>query len=145
MVSAIVFIFWPEEEDHFEVCLKTLSWVDEIIVIDNGASKKTSNLAKKYHGRIIKTDSKSFAQRHNLGANEAKGDWLLFIDADERISKDLQQEIAREIVHPTADAYELNRINFYLGKKVRFGDRYPDYVARLFYKTKLKEWTGDIH
>lgn len=145
MISAIVFIYWPEEEDHFEVCLKTLSFVDEILVVDNGATAKTLEIAKKYKCQIIKTPSKSFSERHNLGAHRAKGDWLLFIDADERLSQELQHQIALEIAHPTADAYELNRVNFYLGKKVRFGDRYPDYVARLFKKTSLKEWSGEIH
>lgn len=145
MISAIVFTFWPEEADHIETCFKTLAFADEIIVIDNGATPTTLALAKKYATKIEHSTSNSFAERHNLGAKLAKGDWLLYIDADERISKKLQEEITTELLAPHADAYQLHRVNYYLGSKVRYGDRYPDLVVRLFKKSKLTGWTGDIH
>lgn len=146
MISAIVFIFWPEEELYLTACLESISWADEIIIIDNGATEKTLNIARKYTKHIFKCEDKSFAERHNLGKEKAKGDWLLYIDADERISEDLQNEIKIKVaIDATYDAYELNRINFFLGKKVRFGDRFPDYVTRIFKRKSLVRWTGDIH
>lgn len=145
MISAIVFIFWQEEELYIENCLKSLSFVDEVIVIDNGASQKTVEIAKKYADKYIFTKDKNFATRHNLGAENSKGEWLLFVDADERISKSLAEEIANEIKNPKFDSYQLNRINYFLGKKVRYGDRNPDYVTRLFKKESLITWTGEIH
>lgn len=144
-VSAVVFVFWPEEKDYIETCLKTLSWVDEIVVIDNGASDKTLSICRKYTGKIYATESKSFAQHHNLGKEKASGEWILYIDADERISRNLQQEIQKVLAYPKFDAYQLRRINYFLGKEVQFGDRFPDYVTRLFKKDKLAGWEGEVH
>jgi len=144
-LSAILFIYWPEEELYVEACLKTISWVDEIVVIDNGATVKTVNIVKKYTDKVFRSDSDSFSARHNLGKDKASGDWLFYIDADERISKKLQIEIQNELSSPAADSYQIRRTNYFLGKQVRFGDRYPDYVARLFKKDQLLDWEGEIH
>jgi (heptosyl)LPS beta-1,4-glucosyltransferase len=145
MLSAIVFTFWPEEKNYLEACLQSIAWADEIVVVDNGASTETLAIAKKFTKKIISEPSKSFADRHNLGAAKATGDWLLFIDSDERVSVALKTAIQQAIHNPEVDAYQLNRVNFFLGKEVKFGDRIPDYVTRLFQKDKLKTWTGEIH
>ncbi|MCL4390450.1 MAG: glycosyltransferase family 2 protein [Patescibacteria group bacterium] len=144
-LSAIVFVFWPEEENYVAACLQTVSFADEIIVIDNGATAKTLAVCKEYTPKIFHTDSKNFSDHHNLGKQKATGDWLLYVDADERVSAGLADEIKSELAKPSAAAYELRRVNFFLGKKVRFGDRYPDYVTRLFQKDKLVGWKGEIH
>ncbi len=142
-LSAIVFVFWPEDEFLIDTCLKSLNFADEIIVIDNGATQKTIEIIKKYTSKIYKSSSNSFAERHNFGAEKAGGDWLLFIDSDERVSQKLAQEILH--ISDKFSAYQLHRVNYFLGKEVRFGDRYPDYVTRLFQKNKLQTWVGDIH
>lgn len=144
-LSAVVFIFWPEEEDYLEACLKTVSWTDEIIVIDNGATAKTKAIASRYTKKIYRDEGNDFALRHTLGGQKATGDWLLYVDADERVSARLAGEIKRVIASPAADAYEIFRENYFLGKKVRFGERYPDYVTRLFKKEKVLGWYGEIH
>lgn len=145
MISAITFIFSQEEADYIEPCLQSLSWADEIIVIDNGAPKETLDIVKKYTKKIFPSDSKNFDVRHNFAAQKASGNWLLYIDADERISSKLKDEIASELKAPKFDAYKLQRINFYLGKEVKYGDHLPDYVTRLFNKEKLQGWSGEIH
>lgn len=146
-LSAITFIFNDAEGDFIEPCLQSLSFADEIIVIDNGASERTLSLVKKYTDKIYSCAAKDFALRHNLGSEKAKGDWLLFIDSDERVSQRLSQEIKRVVENPESSlgAYSILRINYYLGKLVRHGDRLPDYVTRLFTRTALKKWTGIIH
>lgn len=144
-LTAVLFIFWPDEEDYIETCLKTLGFVDEIIVIDNGATSKTISLCKKYTEKIYQSASKSFSERHNLGKEKASGDWVLYIDADERISQKLSDEIRKNLRNSSYDAFELRRVNYFLGKEVRYGDRYPDFVTRLFKKDKLAGWTGSIH
>ncbi len=145
-ISAIVFIFWPDERDYLTACLESVKWTDEIIVIDNGANEETVAVAKKYSKKIYKTEDKSFAGRHNLASQKATGDWLLFIDADERISMSLREEIKKTISEETPlAAFELRRVNYYLAKPFRYGDRYPDFVTRLFKKDRLQNWTGTIH
>ena len=143
MISAITFIYWPEEVQVLENCLKSLSFCKEIIVIDNGAPPEVFNIAKKYTDKIYKTNDQSFAARHNLGKEKATGDWLLYIDSDERVSKKLAQEITN--LKGDLSAYKLLRINYFLGKEVKFGENVPEYVTRLFQKDKLLEWAGDIH
>ncbi|MCL4397662.1 glycosyltransferase family 2 protein [Patescibacteria group bacterium] len=144
-LSAVVFTFWPEEEHYLEACLKSVHFADEVIVVDNGATEKTLEIARKYTKKIYRTASKDFSEMHNLGKEKATSDWVLFIDADERVSLALQKEILKELESPRSDAYELRRVNFFLGKEVKFGDRYPDYVTRLFKKDRLEGWTGVIH
>ena len=142
MISAITFIYWPEEVEVLENCLKSLAFCDEIIVIDNGAPENAVAIAKKYTDKIFKSNDSSFAARHNIGKEKAKGDWLLYIDSDERISKKLGDEIK---TIGDADAYQLLRVNYFLGKEVKFGEKVPEYVTRLFRKDKLRNWTGEIH
>lgn len=145
MISAIIFIFWPEEENYIESCLKTVSWCDEIVVIDNGASLKTLELCRKFTTKIYKNNSDNFADRHNFGKEKAKGDWLLYLDADERISAALKEEIEKTVGNSHFNAYKFNRVNFFLGKEVKFGDRYPDLITRLFKRDTLISWEGEIH
>lgn len=144
-LSAVVFVFWPEEEELIDNCLRSVAFADEIVVIDNGATSKTIDICRKYTRKIYFTASKDFSQHHNFGKDKAKGEWILYIDADERVSLSLKEEIGRELLSPTAAAYRLFRQNFFLGKKVLFGDRYPDLVTRLFKRDKLKYWQGRIH
>lgn len=146
MLSAIVFTFWPDEEIYLETCLKTLAFADEIIIIDNGASKKTIDTAKKYTKKIFATQSNDFSERHNIGAQHATGEWLFFIDADERVSRPLANEIVAAVANPQANAYSVPRVNIILGKKAEFGySVYPERLTRLFRKDKLTGWTGKIH
>lgn len=146
MISAIVFVFWKDEVDLIDACLASLSWVDEIVVIDNGASEEILAKVKKYTKNVYKDESLDFSHHHNLGKDKAKGDWLLYVDADERISKTLGKEIEETVLSSSeCTAYRLRRVNFFLGKQVLYGDRFPDYVTRLFRKSNLKEWTGRIH
>lgn len=144
-LSAIVFTYWADEESYIEACLKSISFADEIIVIDNGATPETIQVVKKYTNKIFTSNSKDFSKRHNLGTEKSNGQWLLYIDADERVSQALRIQIEQAIENDAISAYQLNRVNFFLGKKVRFGDRYPDLVTRLFQKKKLEKWTGEIH
>lgn len=145
MLTVVVFTFWPEEETYVEACLKSVNFADEIIVIDNGATPETLDIVKRYTKKIYLTPTKNFAERHNLGREKASGDWILFIDSDERVSVSLSQEISRAVKTPDLDAYELRRVNYFLAKEVKFGDRFPDYVTRLFKKDKLQSWSGEIH
>lgn len=145
MISAVVFVFWPDEENYIEACLKCLDFVDEIIVIDNGATEATTSIVKKYTTKIFKNSDKDFSVRHNFAMSKVKGDWILYVDADERVSQSLKDEIIRESKEAKFDAFKLNRVNFFLGKQVKFGDRFPDYVTRLFKKDKIKGWVGSVH
>jgi len=95
-ISAIILA--DNHQGIIEGCIKRLTWVEEIILIDLGSKDKTIIIAKKHGARIIKGDNQyNFANWRNQGAKAAKGEWLLYIDTDERISAELTAEIKSEI------------------------------------------------
>ena len=140
-----VIVIAKNEEQMIRDCLASIKWADEIILVDSGSTDKTMEIAKKYSARIISlpTEKLEFAKWRNAGLKEAKGNWVFYLDADERITPELQKEIKESIKYFTA--YEIPRQNFYLGKEMHYGGAWPDYVKRLFLKEKLKRWIGELH
>ena len=147
MISAIVIT--KNEENMLADCLDSLDWVDEIVVIDTGSTDNTVEIAKRYKAKVINfTSGKSFSDWRNKGLTVAKGEWVLYVDADERVTPLLEKEIQSLV---TADAqlpdvaYAIPRENIILGKKLVHGGWWPDYVKRLYLKKNLKGWSGELH
>ncbi len=142
-----VVIITKNEEDMIEGCLKSVSWADEIIVVDCGSSDKTVSISKKYTERVIYHPWKGFASQKNFGISCARGKWILIIDADERISLPLKQEIIKvlEAKTPRADVFSFLHKNFFLGREMRYGDWDQDWTVRLFRKGKAKYSGQEIH
>jgi glycosyltransferase involved in cell wall biosynthesis len=147
MISAI--IITKNEEKMVEDCLKSLDWVDEIVLIDTGNTDKTNEIAIKYGAKIVKfSDEGSFAEWRNKGAMNAKSDWLFYIDADEKVSKFLKEEILLKTKKEEAEqygCYAIPRKNFIFGKEFKHSGQYPDYQKRLIRKSTFKKWVGDVH
>ena len=138
------------EEDFISDCLESVKWVDEVLVlISPGSIDKTEKIARQFGARIVKQKIKEmdFAAWHNQGMKEAKGDWLLWVDADERIPPLLKSEIQSLIANHQSPfaAYAIPRRNFLLGRELKHGGWYPDYVKRLFLRKKLEKWVGKLH
>jgi len=146
-INLSVIIIAKNEEQMIEDCLKSINnWTDEILVIDHASTDRTIDIAKKYRAIVNSLPSETtFSQLRNKGLNEANGDWIFYLDADERATDNLKKEIGKVISSPKFFAYVVPRRNFYLGREVRFGGAYPDYVKRLFKKNKLNGWKGDLH
>lgn len=144
-ISAIVLTL--NEEEFLPGCLKSLKWVDEIIVVDAGSRDNTLSFAKKTGARIIQTPWQGFPQQRNLGAKQATGDWLLYVDADERVSRKLKEEILAilEQKQPEHTSYKIPHRNIILGKWLRHGGWYPEYQHRLMKRVALKSWVGELH
>ena len=141
-----VIIIAKNEEKMIEDCLKSINnWANEIVVIDSGSTDKTLDICRRYNCEIFKTSEAGFSSRRNLGKEKSSFDWIFYLDADERMTNALKKEITDTIDNAKFLAYVIPRRNFYLGKEVRFGGSYPDYVKRLFKKDKLKEWVGKLH
>jgi glycosyltransferase involved in cell wall biosynthesis len=152
-----VLINAKNEEDFIGDCLESVKWADEVLVlISPNSIDKTEKIAREFGARIVKQRVKEmdFAAWHNQGIKEANGDWLFWVDADERISPLLKEEIKSLIIkHPASpaggqslvSAFAIPRRNFLLGKELKHGGWYPDYVKRLFLKKKLKRWEGQLH
>ena len=143
-ISAIVIA--RNEEGMIENCLKTLGWVDEIIVVDDESEDKTVEIAKRFTDKVFVHKKQDFASQRNFGLKKAKGEWVLYVDADERVTPSLRDEIKYQILNiKNINAYAIPRKNFWLGKEFKYGGGWTDYVIRLFKKEKLVGWEGIIH
>src|SRR3990167_5692049 len=142
-ISALVLT--KNEEEMIEDCLKQLIFADEIVIVDQNSVDNTLKIAKKYTDRIFKSSANDFAQNRNTLKYLAKGDWLLYVDADERINDQLVNEIRETIKVQKYSAFYFPRKNYILGKWLKHGGWWPDYVPRLFRKKALIGWTGRVH
>lgn len=123
--------------------LLSVSFCNEIIVVDNGSTDNTIELAKKNGAKIIRSASTNFASWRNEGAHLATSDWLLYLDSDERIDARLASEIQRAVKTDTYSAYTIPRHEIFLGKHLEnWGD---SFVLRLIKKASLKKWQGKLH
>ena len=130
---SVVLITRNESELLFD-CLSSVSWADEIIVLDSGSSDATEEIAQQFGARFYQNcDWKGFGKQRQLAQSYATGDVILMIDADERVSPALRQSI--ESVLPSIDhntVYSLGRLNLFLGRFMRHSGWYPDRVNRLY-------------
>src|SRR3989338_2955891 len=124
--------------------LKSLKFSDETIVVDGGSTDKTIVLAWKTGAKGGAVGESGFAAGRNVGAKAAKGEWLLYIDADERVSEFLKEEILGVVPHQIS-SYMIYCKNIILGKWLRHGGWWPEPVHRLIKKSALKEWRGELH
>lgn len=144
-ISAIILA--GNAEDLIKDCLESLSWVNEILVIDTGSTDETMDIAKKFKARVFTTSKGSFSDWRNFGAKKAKGDWFFYVDVDERVTPLLRKEIQSLITnHQSLDvAYAIPRKNILLGHEMKHGGWWPDYVLRLMKKKALRRWRGELH
>ena len=146
-ISAI--IITKNEEEMLSGCLKSLNWVDEIVVVDADSNDKTIKIAKKIGAKVVSVPAGTdYSTSRNEGKKSAQGDWLLYIDADERVPKVLRDEIKSITLSPkslTLSSYKIPRQNIMLGRWVKHGGFWPDYAHRLFPKNALVKWTGKVH
>lgn len=142
-----VVICTKNEERMIEDCLNSVEWVDEIVVIDDFSQDKTREIAKKFKAKVFLHTWRGFSEQKNYGFKKVTGDWILFLDADERVTSELKEEILREIEKPgnQFSAYNIPRLNNILGKEMHFDGWYPDYQKRLVRKEKFIKWQGRLH
>ena len=131
--SLSVIIITKNEAHDIRDCLASIAWVDEIIVLDSGSSDDTVSIAREYTNQIYHaTDWQGFGVQKNRALAYATKDWVLSLDADERIDELLQKEIISALLSPNFDAYYIPRLSSFCGKFIHHSGWRPDYVARLF-------------
>ena len=144
MKNLSVVILTKNAENVIADCIDSVSFCDEVIIIDDYSTDRTAELAKHLGASVFPYSSESFAKKRNLGLQKAKGRWILYLDSDERVIPELAEAI-KSVLERKKDiysAYRLNRKNFYLGN-----NEWPtmEKLERLFKKSKLEEWYGDLH
>lgn len=142
-LSAVVIC--KNEQSMLKTCLLSLKWADEIIVIDNYSTDKTVEIAKENGARVVKFESEDFAKTRNKGMEEAKGEWVLYVDSDERVLEPLKLEILEIINGSNFSAFGISRKNIIFGQTVDYGPYKYDWVIRLFRKDHFGSWMGKVH
>jgi glycosyltransferase involved in cell wall biosynthesis len=120
------------EEKNIQACLESLTWAKEIVVVDSGSSDRTLEICRGYTDKIFDHPWVGFIEQKNCAVSLATYDWILNIDADERVSEELRHAIECELAAPRHDGYWIARRNYFLGRWIRHGGWYPDRVLRLF-------------
>jgi glycosyltransferase involved in cell wall biosynthesis len=139
-VTATVITF--NEAANIQAALASLSWADELIVVDSESTDDTVALARQFTDRVIVRPWPGYVAQKNFAAEQASHDWIFSLDADERVSAPLAAEIAGVLRAGAAAAgYRVPRVTFHLGRWIRSTDWYPDYQLRL-YDRRRGRWTG---
>jgi glycosyltransferase involved in cell wall biosynthesis len=129
MVTAAIIA--RDEQVHIVPCLETIAWADERLVLDGGSRDRTVELARQAGARVEQRPFDDFARQRNAAMSLAAHDWILFVDADERVTPELADEARATVEHPGHDGYYIPRFNHIFGKVIRHTGWYPDYQMRL--------------
>ncbi len=139
-------IITKNEAHDIADCLASVSWADEIIVVDSGSMDDTVAICQRYTDKISVTDWQGFGIQKNRALDRTTGDWVLSIDADERVSPELHQALQRAINAPDgAVAFSLPRRSSYCGKVIHYGDWRNDRVIRLFKRGQARFCNSKVH
>ncbi len=144
-VSAVVIAY--NDEPNMRGCLETLTWADEIVVVDSHSSDATEKISREFTDRVYQHDFEGFGKLRNDAVAHASHEWVFSLDTDERATPELQREIRALLERgATADAYMVPRRNFFLGRHIRHCGWYPDYrQPQLFRKSKMRYREDAVH
>lgn len=133
MPKLSVILIARNEAANIRACLESVAWADEIIVVDSGSSDSTVEIAREFTSHVyLHPDWPGFGPQKNRALDYATGDWVLSIDADERVTPELRAEIEAVLANPSADGYYIPRLSQFCGQFVHHSGWRPDYVLRLF-------------
>jgi glycosyltransferase involved in cell wall biosynthesis len=143
-ITALILTY--NEEKNIRECLESVEWVNEIIVVDSYSEDMTVKIAGDYTSQIYQRRFDDFSAQRNFGLDKATSEWILVVDADERVTPELKEEIDRHLRSNRGEytGYRIPRKNYFLGKWIKYCGWYPDYVIRLFKKADNR-YSGLVH
>ena len=143
-ISVVIITF--NEQEVIASCIDSVSGLaDEIIIVDSFSTDKTASISKSKGAKFIEHIFEGYTNQKNWAMDQASFDWILSLDADEQISKELYQSILNVKNNPDHDSYSMNRLNFYCNQAIKTCGWYPDKKIR-FWNRKKGKWAGkDVH
>ena len=144
MPKLSVTIITRDEAANLAAALDSVAWADEIVVVDSESTDATVEIARRYTSKVLVRAWPGYVAQKNRAAEAASHDWILSLDADERVSPALAAEIQALLRdEPAAPGYRVPRVTFHLGRWIRSTDWYPDYQLRLYDRRRAR-WTGKL-
>jgi glycosyltransferase involved in cell wall biosynthesis len=140
-----VIIIAKNEAANIGACLDSVAFGDERIVVDSESIDGTAQVAAERGARVLSHPFSGFGAQKNFALSQAQGDWVLTIDADERVTSELAREIERVMANANADGYEIARLSSFCGRQMRHSGWYPDYVLRLFRRGRARFTDALVH
>lgn len=145
-MTLAVTIITLNEAANIEACLASVAWADDILVVDSGSTDDTVARARAAGARVVVRDWPGYSAQKNWAAGEARHDWILSVDADERVSPALAGEIRRTLeAGPTEAGFRVPRVTWHLGRWIRTTDWYPDYQLRLYDRRRARWKPRRVH
>lgn len=144
-ISVIITTF--NEAHHIDALLNNVKWADEVIVVDSFSSDETVDIANQHGVRVLKRIYDGPAAQKNWAIPQAKHEWILLLDADERVTTDLQHEIQEWLQKETIsfDAFWIGRRNFFMGEEIRYSGWQGDQVVRFFHRDRCRYNDKQVH
>lgn len=135
-----------DEADNIADAIKSVSFADQVVVADTGSVDNTAEIARAAGAEVYDISFEGFGNTKNRAFEFCRGEWIISIDADERVSLELAENIQRMLDDgPRSDGYLINRLTYFLGKPVRHSGWYPDYLPRLFRKGRGRYSSNLVH
>lgn len=143
-ITALIPTF--NEEENIEECLASVEWCDEVLVVDSFSTDRTSELAARRGATLLSHEYVNSATQKNWAIPRCSNPWVLLVDADERVTPELAGEVRRLLADgPSADAYTIRRVNYFLGRRIRHGGWEADRVIRLFRRDGVRYQDREVH
>ncbi len=135
-VTAVVLTL--NEEENIAECLKTLAWADRLLVLDSGSTDRTVEIAQGMGAEVVFHPFRNYAEQRNFALGLVRTDWVLFVDADERVPEELAREIKEAVEKEEFCGWWIPRKNYICGRWIRHGGWYPDWQLRLLRPEKAR-------
>ena len=126
-----------------EPCLDSLAFADEVVIVDSASTDRTVEIARARGARVVQKEWLGYGRQKQFAVEQAKNDWVLCIDADERVSPPLAASIRKELEAPVSPVYRMARRNRFMGRWLSHGEGYPDWSPRLFNRMNAR-WSDDL-